>query len=206
MGWFSGWQWKPRHDETPANGWIWVYNSTLKRFEPQALTATELTGTPGGELGGTWSSPTVDTTHSGSSHSSLPSGATIGGAFIPIREFNGRSTAQTAAVATVTSNTHNADETIMVCANVLVTTSTTHNFTVTVAYTDESSVARTLTLPFCQLAGTIITAITNVTGAGPYEGVPTVIRVKSGSTTTIATVGVFTTVTYNVEARALLLD
>ena len=28
--------------------------------------------TPGGELGGTWDSPTIDTTHSGSSHSSVP--------------------------------------------------------------------------------------------------------------------------------------
>lgn len=42
MAWFSGWKWKPRHDETPANGWLWVYNSTLKRFEPQAMTTTEL--------------------------------------------------------------------------------------------------------------------------------------------------------------------
>lgn len=28
--------------------------------------------TPGGELGGTWASPTVDTVHSGSSHAALP--------------------------------------------------------------------------------------------------------------------------------------
>lgn len=206
MAWFSGWKWKPRHDETPANGWIWVYNSTLKRFEPQALTATELTGTPGGELGNTWSSPTVDATHSGSSHSSLPAGATIGGALVPIRSFSGRSTAQTDAVASVVANTHNADETIMICANVLVTTSTAHSFTMTVAYTDEGNTARTLTLPFSQLAGTIVTTITNITGAGPYEGVALTIRVKSGSTTTIATTGTFTTVTYNVEARVLLLD
>jgi hypothetical protein len=31
--------------------------------------------TPGGELGGTWASPTVDTTHSGSSHASILSGS-----------------------------------------------------------------------------------------------------------------------------------
>jgi hypothetical protein len=31
--------------------------------------------TPGGELGGTWASPTVDTTHSGSSHASIQSAA-----------------------------------------------------------------------------------------------------------------------------------
>ena len=32
---------------------------------------------PGGELGGTWASPTVDTTHSGSSHANLPAGAQV---------------------------------------------------------------------------------------------------------------------------------
>lgn len=172
-----------------------------------ALSAEIVVGTaPGGELGGTWASPTVDTTHSGSSHAGLPAGATVGGAFLPTRDSSGRSTAQTAAVASVVADTHSGDSTLMVCVNVLVTTSTTHNFTVTVAYTDEGGTPRTLTLPFAQLAGTIITAITNVTGAGPYEGVPVVIRVQSGSTTTIATTGVFTTVTYNVEARMILLD
>ncbi len=33
--------------------------------------------TPGGELGGTWAAPTVDTTHSGSSHANLPAGAQV---------------------------------------------------------------------------------------------------------------------------------
>ena len=33
--------------------------------------------TPGGELGGTWGTPTVDTTHSGTSHANLPAGAQV---------------------------------------------------------------------------------------------------------------------------------
>jgi hypothetical protein len=40
------------------------------------LSAEIVVGTsPGGELGGTWASPTVDTTHSGSSHASIQSAA-----------------------------------------------------------------------------------------------------------------------------------
>lgn len=41
-----------------------------------SLSAEIVVGTaPGGELGGTWASPTVDTTHSGSSHASIQSAA-----------------------------------------------------------------------------------------------------------------------------------
>ena len=74
---------------TIANGYAWIYNSTTKQFELTDLAATYapvgadyLVGTtqsgltgeivvgtaPGGELGGTWASPTVDATHSGSAH------------------------------------------------------------------------------------------------------------------------------------------
>ncbi len=124
------------------------------------------------------------------------SSASIGG----IVQGTGRSTAQTAAVASVATFTvGGSDASFLISANVLVTSSTTHNFTVTVAYTDEGNTARTLTLPFAQLAGTIITAITNVTGVGPYEGVPLHIRAKAAAAITIATTGTFTLVTYNVE-------
>ena len=113
---------------------------------------------------------------------------------------NGRSTAQTAAVASVATTTlGGSDGSFVVSANVLVTTSTTHNFTVTCAYTDEGNTARTLTFNFSSLAGVIATTIINTGGAVPYEGVPMHIRCKASTAITIATTGTFTTVTYNVE-------
>lgn len=115
-----------------------------------------------------------------------------------------RSAAQTAAVASVATYTCGAaDGTFVVNANVLVTTATAHSFSVQVTYTDEGNTSRTLTIPMVQLAGTIITAITNVTGAGPYEGVPVVIRVKASTAITVKTDGTFTTVTYNVDGSIL---
>lgn len=115
-----------------------------------------------------------------------------------------RATAQTAAntnVLTVTANA--ADVTLQLLANVLVTTSTTHSITVTADYTDESNVARTVTIPFAQLAGTIITAITNVTGAGPYEGIPLTIRAKASTNVVFKTTGTFTGITYNVDCSVI---
>jgi hypothetical protein len=114
---------------------------------------------------------------------------------------SGRSAAQTAAVASIAAYTVGAsDGSFEVSANVNVTTATTHNFTVTCAYTDETNTARTLTLGFTQLTGaTFLTAITNVTGAGPYESPVYHIRCKASTAITIATTGTFTTVTYNVE-------
>lgn len=128
----------------------------------------------------------------------IPTGT---GNAIPVVVAKGRSTAQTAAVASVSTFTVGAaDGSFVVSANVLVTTSTTHNFTVTCAYTDEGNTARTLTLGFTQLSGaTLITAITNVTGAGPYESPVYHLRCKAATTITFATTGTFTTVTYNVE-------
>lgn len=113
----------------------------------------------------------------------------------------GRSTAQTAAVASVLAYTLPAtDGSFIISANVLVTTATTHSFNVTVAYTDEGNTARTVTLNFSTLAGVISNAaITNVGGAVPYEGVPIRIRCKASTAITIATTGTFTAVTYNVE-------
>lgn len=111
----------------------------------------------------------------------------------------GRSTAQTAAVTSVVTYTPPADGSFIVTANVLVTTATAHNFTVTCAYTDEGNTARTVTMPFSVLAGTFVTAITNIGGAVPYEGIPIHIRAKASTAITIATTGTFTTVTYNVE-------
>jgi hypothetical protein len=112
----------------------------------------------------------------------------------------GRATAQTAANASVATYTNGAtDGSFEVSANVLVTASTTHNFTVTVAYTDEGNTARTLTLNFASLAGVLATAIINTGGTVPYEGVPMHIRCKASTAITVATTGTFTSVTYNVE-------
>lgn len=112
-----------------------------------------------------------------------------------------RSVAQTAAVASVATYTVGAaDGSFMVMANVNVTAVTTASFTVTVAYTDEAGNSDTLTLNFSSLTGTFLTAITNVTGTGAYEGVPLYIRAKASTSITIATTGTFTSVTYNVGA------
>lgn len=114
---------------------------------------------------------------------------------------SGRLTAQTAAISTVATYTVGAsDGSFLVSANVLVTSSTVHSFTVTCAYTDESNTARTATLSFNNLAGTMLTTLVNAAGAVPYAGIPIQIRAKSGTPITVATVGTFTTVTYNCEA------
>jgi hypothetical protein len=112
----------------------------------------------------------------------------------------GRVTAQNAASASVATYTVGAsDGSFIVSANVLVTTSTVHAFTVTCAYTDEGNTARTITFNFTQLSGTIGTSIANSAGAVPYEGIPLHIRCKAATAITIATTGTFTTVTYNAE-------
>lgn len=120
----------------------------------------------------------------------------------PIAVGYGRSTAQIAAVASVVTYTVGAtDGSFVIGANVLVTTSTNHNFSATVAYTDEGNTARTATLNFTTVAGgvAIISDITNARGTIPYSGVTTLLRCKAATTIVIATTGTFTTVTYNVE-------
>lgn len=117
-----------------------------------------------------------------------------------IASTTGRSTAQTAAVASVATYTLGAeDQTFEVSANVLVTTSSAENFTVTYAYTDEGNTARTGTFNFQLLAGTVGTAIAAANGAVPYNGIPVHIRCKASTTITIATTGTFTGATYNAE-------
>jgi hypothetical protein len=114
---------------------------------------------------------------------------------------SGRSTAQVAAVASVATYTMGAaDGSVDVSANVNVTTSTTHNFAVQVAYTDETNTARTLVMTLSTEAGVLVTAITNVTGAGIYDGFSVRLRCKASTAITVKTAGTFTTVTYNVEA------
>lgn len=113
----------------------------------------------------------------------------------------GRSTAQTAAVASVATYTNtSADGSYIVDANVLVTTAGSANFTVTCAYTDEGNTARTVTMTFGLVAGGVATtAIVAANGAVPYMGVPLHLRVKASTAITVATTGTFTGCTYNVE-------
>lgn len=116
----------------------------------------------------------------------------------------GRFTAQTAAKATVATFTAPAaDGTYEVSANVLVTTATTHTFTMQCVYTDEGNTSRTITMPFRLIGDTtaLTSAIANGNGAVPYMGVPLHIRVKASTAITIQTqaAGTYTTVTYNVE-------
>lgn len=128
-------------------------------------------------------------------------GVSTAGWGIPAINGFGRVTAQTAAVASVSSYTVGAaDGSFVVSANVNVTASTTHSFTVTCTYTNEQNNSVTLTEAFAQLTGsTLLTAITNVTGVGSYEGISFHIRAKAGTAITWATTGTFTSVTYNTE-------
>lgn len=129
-------------------------------------------------------------------------GVTTAGWGFPTIYGNGRSVAQTAAVASVATYTlAAADGSFEVSANVLVTTATLHSFTVTVSYTDEGNTARTVTMQLSTLAGAFVTAITNAQGTVPYEGVPLHLRCKASTAITVATTGTFTTVTYNVEGN-----
>jgi len=113
---------------------------------------------------------------------------------------SGRATAQTALNNSVATYTLGAtDASYEVSANVLVTTSSAENFTVTVSYTDEGNTARVLTLNFQTLGAVIGTAINFANGAVPYEGLVAHIRCKASTSITVKTTGTFTGATYNVE-------
>lgn len=113
---------------------------------------------------------------------------------------SGRATAQTAANNSVATYTLGAtDASYEVSANVLVTTSSAENFTVTVSYTDEGNTARVLTMNFQTIGGTIGTTVAFANGAVPYEGLVTHLRCKASTSITVKTVGTFTGATYNVE-------
>lgn len=122
---------------------------------------------------------------------------TVGLVGVPNVTGSGRSTAQTAAVASVAAYTVGAaDGTFEVSANVDITTFVAGTFTVTCAYTDENSSARTLTLNFSNSAGAVTTA---VAAADSFANAPLTIRCKAATAITIATAGTFTSLTYNVS-------
>jgi len=115
----------------------------------------------------------------------------------PSNKANGYIPSLTAAQTLTSYNVGASDAPFLVSANILVTASSVNNFTVTCSYYDESNTVRVVTLNFSQLAGTLVTAITNVTGTGVYEGIPIHIRAKAGTTIFISTTGTFTSITYN---------
>lgn len=115
----------------------------------------------------------------------------------------GRLTGQIAAVPTVVTFTPTVDQSFDIEANVLITASTTFNFTVNVAYTDEGNTPRTHNILFNQPASTTTASIANAAGAVPYAGYVLRIRAKAGTPITVSTSGVFTTVVYNVEASIM---
>ncbi len=147
---------------------------------------------------------TLDAQHQITSKITAYNGKATAGNGVAVITAYGRVTGQTAAVASIAAHTvGDNDATYEVSANVLVTTATTHTFTLTCAYTDEGNSARTLTLTFGLVAGGVATtSIANATGAVPYHGVPVTIRCKAGTTVTIASAagGTYTTVVYNAEA------
>jgi len=114
----------------------------------------------------------------------------------------GRSTAQTAAVASVATLTVGGDDaSYEVSANVLVTTSSSENFNIKVDYTDEGNTARTINLNVTEPAGSTTANIRFTNGAIPYSTSVQHIRCKASTAITIKTTGTFTGCTYNIEGR-----
>ncbi len=112
-----------------------------------------------------------------------------------------RVTAQTAAATIINAfATASSDTSYEVSANVKITTSTAFSFALYLSYTNESSGAESVAMYFNAVA-TLSSTIANGNGAIQYQGIPFRIRCKANTTITVATVGTFTTVTYNAEAR-----
>lgn len=113
----------------------------------------------------------------------------------------GRSTAQTAAVASVATLTvGGADASYEISGNILITTSGSEAFSLQVDYTDDGNTARTATIPILRIATGAYTAQTiSASGAVPYPGGHIQIRCKASTAITIKTSGTFTGCTYNVE-------
>lgn len=113
----------------------------------------------------------------------------------------GRSTGQTAAVASVATLTvGSTDASYLIGGNVYVTTSGSENFTISVDYTDENSNARNAIIPVLRAStGGVTAAMQSAFGAVPYPVIPVQIRCKASTSITIKTTGTFTGCTYNVE-------
>lgn len=146
---------------------------------------------------------TLDAQHKINGKITAYNGIATAGYGVSVIKAYDRTVGATAAVASITTYTVGTiDASFEVSANVLVTTATTHAFTLTCAYTDEGNTARTLTLPFVLVAGSaIVTSVANAAGAVPYHGIPVRIRCKASTAITIASAagGTYTTVVYNAE-------
>lgn len=128
-------------------------------------------------------------------------GVTAAGWGVPAIVASGRSTAQTAAVASIATYTVGAsDASFEVNSNVLVTTATTYDFNVRIDYTDESNAAVTFLLGAFAPDGNGYGSIVNTVAERVFSMLPVRIRCKNGTSITVKTVGTFTSVTYNVEA------
>ena len=118
---------------------------------------------------------------------------------------SGRSTAQTAAVASVATLTvGGADASYTVSGDILVTTSGSESFSLNVDYTDEGNTARSVPIPLVRISTGGFTANTiSASGAVPYPSATLQIRCKASTAITLKTTGTFTGVTYNVEGRII---
>ena len=116
---------------------------------------------------------------------------------------SGRSTGQTAAVASVATLTvGGADASYMISGNILVTTSGSESFSLVVDYTDEGNTARSVNIPIVRIStGGFMIATISAAGAVPYPSATLQIRCKASTSITIKTSGTFTGCTYNVEGR-----
>lgn len=185
-------------------------------FTADASSGTILTGRPG-------SSNDLNIQNgTGGATLTIPTGTTNINLFGKITQYNNvatagygaaivvaapRQTAVTNTTATLATYTVPAvDSTYRVSANVQVTAATTAAMTVVCTYTDETNTSRAQTIPFCQLAGTFLTSITNVTGVGPYEGATLEIRCKASTTIVFTTAGTTTGITYNIQGTVTQLN
>lgn len=127
--------------------------------------------------------------------------ATQGNGVLSIPRYTRPATQTNTTVTLATYTVPAADASFEISANINVTVSTTVTMTVTCTYTDEANVARTLTLPFFLLAGTLVQSITTAQGNIAYESMPITIRAKASTVISIQTAGTVTAVTYTGEGR-----
>lgn len=172
---------------------------TLTLFNTNLLTVNAFGAATTLSIGASTGTTTINNDLSVGDQIASVGGVTTAGNFgVPLLVAYGRSTAQTAAVASVATFTVGAsDGTFEISANILITTSTSFNFNLYCSYTDENNTAQAYPLQFATTAFT--PNMTNLLGAIPYMGAVLTIRAKAATAITLYTTGTFTNVTYNVE-------